>query len=226
MRVQLQNVSFATFVERVFDHPPPAGDAEPWHFGRVRFEVEPTQQLQHIGELFRGAGTLATYGLSNAQIELGLWCVLGGAHNWSFVSLLWDSSLPVALRTDAVAGLFQLYDQLLATAPHESIDFGHPYQPPRRFQGIDYMAFALVVEAIRPSSSLPRDRARMRAGLLCVGGRLLDHPAPVAQYSGLHGLGHLRTKKRTDVIDRYLARPSVQGASREYALNARAGTIL
>jgi hypothetical protein len=37
----------------------------------------------------------------------------------------------------------------------------------------------------------------------------------------------LRTKRRIEVIDQYLAtRPAIEGPQREYALNARAGTLL
>lgn len=89
------------------------------------------------------------------------------------------------------------------------------------------MGLALVVEALRPSSSTAYDRTRVCSALLGVLARLLDHPAPVAQYAALHGLGHLPTQKRRDVIDRYLAaRPDLETEQREYALAARAGTLL
>jgi hypothetical protein len=143
------------------------------------------------------------------------------------VSLVWDRSLSISLRSTTIGALFELYDRLLAAPPYEPIDFRYPDPSVRRFQTIDYMALALVVEAITPSSSTAYDRTRVRAALLTVLGRLLDHPAPIAQYAALHGLGHLRTKKRVDVIDRYLAsRPGIEGAQREYALDARAGTLL
>jgi hypothetical protein len=105
--------------------------------------------------------------------------------------------------------------------------FGYPDYPPRRFQTIDYMALALVVEAITPLNSTPYDRTRIRSALLNVLGRLLDHSSPVTQYAALQGLGHLRTKRRVEAIDRYLVnRPAGDGAQREYALSARAGTLL
>jgi hypothetical protein len=227
MLVQLRNIALPTFIDRIFAHAR-TGDAEPWYFASdVTFEVEPAQQLQHLTELFRTADALPGYGLSDAQIDMGLWCMLGGAHNWSFVSLFWDPSLPITLRSDTIGALFDLYDRLLAAPPYEAIDFRHPDYPPRRFQTIDYMALALVVEAIPPSRSTPYDRTRVRSALLNVLERLLNHPAPVTQYAALHGLGHLRTKKRIDVIDQYLARhPELEPARREYALDARAGTLL
>lgn len=226
MLVQLRNISQPTFIERVFAHAPPAGDAEPWYFGDVKFEVSPVEQLEHLTELFRSADALPGYGLSDAQIGVGLWCILGGAHNKEFVSLIWDRSLPIPLRGATIEALFDLYDRLLAAAPYEAIDFQHPDWPPRRFQSIDYMALALVVEALTPSNSTASDRTRVRLTLLNTLQRMLNHPAPVAQYAALHALGHLRTKKRVAVIDAYLARPEIGTGEREYALNAREGTIL
>jgi len=225
MLVRLRNISLPTFIEQVFAHPPPTDDAKPWYFGEVRFDVDPVQQLEHLTELFRSADSLPAYGLSNSQIEVGLWCVLGGANNWAFVSLLWDRSLPIALRSATIGALFDLYDRLLAAAPYEPLDFQNPDWPPRRFQTIDYMALALVVEAITPSNSTPYDRTRVRAALLSVLRRLVDHPAPVAQYAALHALGHLRTKKRIAVIDQYLAREH-DPSRRDYALEARTGNLL
>ncbi|HKW10065.1 MAG TPA: hypothetical protein VJO33_06775 [Gemmatimonadaceae bacterium] len=227
MLVRLRDIPLTSFVEQVFAHAPPADDAKPWYFGDVRFEVEPIQQLRHLTDLFSSADSLPDYGLSNAQIGEGLWCILGGAHNWAFVSLVWDPAIPIALRRATIDALFNLYDRLLAATPYEAIDFRQPDYPPRRFQTIDYMALALVVEAITPSNSTPYDRTRIRSALLSVLGRLLDHSSPVAQYAALHGLGHLRTKRRVEVIDRYLvSQPAVDGAQREYALDARAGTLL
>ena len=227
MLIQLRDVSLPIFIERVFAHAPPIDGAKPWYFGDVRFEIEPVQQIRHLTAVFRSADSLSSYGLSNGQIELGLWCVLGGAHDWEFVSLFWDRSLPIELRAGAIGALFELYDRLLSAAPYEAIDFGYPDQTPRRFKTIDYMALALVVEALRPSNTTAYDRMRVRTALLDVLGRLLDHPAPVAQYAALHGLGHLPTKKRCEVIDRYLAsRPDMVDEQREYALSARAGNLL
>jgi hypothetical protein len=143
------------------------------------------------------------------------------------VNLVWDRSLPFELRRAPITALFELYDRLLAALPYESIDFRHPDSTTRRFKTIDYMGLALVVEASWPSSSTSYDRTRVRAALLDVLSRLLEHPAPVAQYAALHALGHLKSKKRVDVIDHYLAaRPQMPDAQREYALDARSGTLL
>ena len=227
MLVALRDIPLTAFIERVFTRHPPRDDGKPWYFGDVRFDVDPTQQLRHLADVFHSADSLPSYGLSNAQIEVGLWCLLGGAHIDASVSLVWDRSLPYELRRAAITALFELYDRLLATLPYESIDFRHPDSTPRRFKTIDYMGLALVVEASRPSSSTSYDRTRVRAALLDVLSRLLEHPAPVAQYAALHALGHLKSKKRIDVIERYLAaRPHMPEAQREYALDARSGTVL
>lgn len=139
---------------------------------------------------------------------------------------MWDRSLPFELRGAAITALFELYDRLLAALPYESIDFRRPDSTTRRFKTIDYMGLALVVEALTPSSSNSYDRTRVRGALLDVLSRLLDHPAPVAQYAALHGLGHLKSKKRVDVIDRYMAARPLTEAQREYALEARSGILL
>src|SRR6185312_15623568 len=126
----------------------------------------PAQQLQRLTDVFHSADSLPAYGLSYAQIEVGLWCVLGGAHNESFINLVWDRSLAIGLRNATIAALFELYDRLLAATPYESIDFRAPDRTARRFPTIDYMALALVVEASSPSSTTAYDRVRVRSALL------------------------------------------------------------
>jgi hypothetical protein len=123
MLVRLRDITLSSFVERVFAHAPPADGANPWYFGGVRFEIEPLEQLRHLTELFSSAHSLPDYGLSNAQIGVGLCCILGGAHNESFVSLLRNPAVPLALRRGAIDALFNLYDGLLTAALYEHIDF-------------------------------------------------------------------------------------------------------
>jgi hypothetical protein len=73
----------------------------------------------------------------------------------------------------------------------------------------------------------PGDRAAIRNAFLGTFSRLLEHPSPVAQYAGLHGLGHLKHKLRSDVIASYLARhPGLTPAQRRYAAQAQRGHVL
>jgi hypothetical protein len=89
------------------------------------------------------------------------------------------------------------------------------------------MAPELLLSASWLSRSDPRDGAAIRNAFLDTFRRLLTHPAPVAQYAALHGLGHLEHDLRPQVIDAYIARhPDLPAAQREYSERARSGEVL
>jgi hypothetical protein len=71
------------------------------------------------------------------------------------------------------------------------------------------------------------DARAVSDAFLAVFTRMVQHPAPIAQYAGLHGLGHLQHRHRPHVIDAYLAaNPDLDPSARAYAMTARAGEVL
>jgi hypothetical protein len=71
------------------------------------------------------------------------------------------------------------------------------------------------------------DASAVRDALLATFQWLLEHPAPVAQYAGLHGLGHLKHPRGAAAIDAYLATHSELNPSQfAYAEAAKRGEVL
>jgi hypothetical protein len=223
--IDLRQATAASLADAVFNHEVSKG-AEPWHYGRLDFEIVPERQLQLLAELLHGAPAIFR-DYSFSQIEQGLWCMMGGAFSKSFTGLVWNPELPLVDRLEVVAGVYPLYDRVLAASPYEAIDFRYPDNNARRFKTIDYMVPDLLVY----SPGFPRedrdDEMRVRSAFLDVFSRLLGHDAPVAQYAALHGLGHIGHHGRRDVIERYLAaHPELDAAQREYAADAHRGHVL
>lgn len=225
MIIDLTRASFSDLAGTLFDHPVTESE-DPWYFGDVEFEIAPEHQLRLLGELFHGApASFAEY--DPPQIEQGLWCMMGGTHQNSFCGLVWWPTLPLDSRLTVIAGIFPLYDRVLATYPYESIDFRHPDADPRRFRTIDYMAPDLLLKGPWVPDADKADADAIRTAFLDLFSRLLAHDAPVAQYAALHGLGHLAHEGRRSVIDRYLsAKRLLEPAQRQYAEAARNGDVL
>ena len=226
MPISLIGASLDQFVQAVFDHDADP-EAEPWYFdSNVRFEVEPEYQVSLLTRLFRQSEMLlARY--SNAQIEAGLWCIFGGVFADCFTQLIWKQELAFEERGALVASVYDLYHQVLARAPNASIDFIHADDPPRRFETIDYMATDLLVDIRNDDEPSNADAVRVCDECLRLFERLLNHPAPVAQYAALHGLGHLPHARREEVIAEYIrTHPDLTPDQRTYASEAQKGDVL
>ena len=224
--IRLRDATIESFVRDVFDHEMPEEGREPWYFPHdVDFEIDERRQLDLLAELFGNVrALLADY--SPDMVCQGLWCMMGGVHHDSFTGLVWDSALPLDQRRAVIRRVYDLYDQLLAAYPYESVDFRHPDED-RRFNGIDYMVPDLLLSGQAIRDEVDADELAIRAEFLDLFARLLEHPAPVAQYAALHGLGHLEHPERAATIDRYLAARSwMDHDQREYALAARRGEVL
>lgn len=225
MIVNLTKATVGELAQVVFDHSA-SDDEDAWYYGDLDFEIEPDRQLRLLAELFHSAPSLFK-DYSTRQVEEGLWCMMGGAHSDKFCGLVWNPALPRPARLDVVAGVYTLYDRVLATYPHEQIDFRHPDADPRRFRTIDYMAPDLLLHRPRFRHEDELDVVALREAFLDLFSRLLAHGAPVAQYAALHGLGHLQHEGGVAVIDRYLeAHAWLEPAQREYAEAARTGDVL
>jgi hypothetical protein len=226
MLIDLRSATLPELVDAIFDHEvAPRPERDPWYYDyEVDFAVEPVRQMILLADLFRHAAT-ALARFSPGQVGQGFWCMLGGVHMEHFTGHIWNPDIPFALRAAVIDSIYDLYDGLIASAPFEPIDFGSPDWPARRFQTIDYMIPDLVLTAWHREDA--DDRVRVREAFLELFERLLDHPAPVARYAALHGLGHLEHDGRAAIIDAYLdAHPDITADVRTYALAARRGEVL
>jgi len=226
MLFDLRKATVEQLARTLFDHPVSDDQSEPWYFDDVAFAIEPERQLRLMTELFQRAPAIFC-DYSSQQVEAGLWCMMGGAEHESFCGLIWNPELPSPARHALIQGNYQLYDQVLAPYPYDTIDFRHPDDSDRRFRTIDYMAPDLLLEAPCFRHEDDADAALVRTEFLDLFTRLLAHDAPVAQYAALHGLGHLEHESRATVIQQYLESNTwLDPAQREYAERARCGDLL
>ena len=192
----------------------------------IEYRIDPGRQVVLLVDLFRRAFSLPAR-FSSTRIERGLWHIMGAEYFDNFTAHIWNPDVALVDRVRLVESVHGLYDDLLASYPYENIDFVHPDRLPRRFQTIDYMAPDLLLAGAGFWRNDPADKAAIRNAFLATFPRLLQHPSPVAQYAGLHGLGHLKHKLRSQVIASYLERhPGLSPAQRGYAARAQRGDVL
>ena len=228
MRIDLTNATLDELIEVMFDAGADAAarreamDATDW----LEFEVDPNRQILLLRELFQRSAALCER-FSSAEIERGLWRLMGGEYSEDFTGHLWNPDLPLEGRVATVEAVYHLYDEVLARPPWEPIDFAHPDRLPRRFETIDYMVPDMLVHVPRIGKPESADRAAIRDAFLAMFDRLLYHPSPIAQYAALHGLGHLGHELGPEVVDHYMARhPDMPADQRAYAERAQRGEVL
>ncbi|HEX6806451.1 MAG TPA: hypothetical protein VF118_00605 [Gemmatimonadaceae bacterium] len=227
MLIDLRNATVEEFTTALFDHTPREElEDKPWYFADdLHFVVEPERQVANMTAVLEHAGNLIDR-YSSPQIEEGLWCMIGGCWFDEFFGHAWNPSIALEPRLAAIDSIYFLYDQLLAARPFESIHFRHPDLLPRRFANIDYMVTDLMLLG-RGRDRPTADARRLRDACLRVFVRLLHHPAPVAQYSALHGLGHLNRAKGRAEIALYIAQhDDLSEDQLEYAHDAMRGDVL
>jgi hypothetical protein len=227
MIIDLTNATLDTLVDAMFVEPEsPATSPDSGAGTMVELRVDPGRQILLLAELFEQSAVLDGR-FAAEQIERGLWRLLGAEYADDFTAHIWNPRLPFDHRAAVVAAVYDLYDALLARRPFEAIDFCRPDRLPRRFATIDYMVPDLLLGISWMDRESPTDREAIRNAFFQTFGRLLHHPAPVAQYAALHGLGHLRHPGVSESIDHYLASdPNIPLDRRTYAERARRGDVL
>jgi hypothetical protein len=227
MIIDLTRASLEQFIDTIFDarressRSDGEGDSDD-----IEYQVDPARQVVLLTDLFRRSFMLPVR-FSATRIERGLWHVMGAVYFESFTAHIWNPGVSRVDRVRLVESVQELYDGLLARAPYENMDFRHPDGLQRRFETIDYMVPDLLLSGAGYWGDDPGDAAGIRDAFLATFARLLEHPSPVAQYAGLHGLGHLKHERRSQVIGAYLERhPHLPPAQRGYAARAQRGDIL
>jgi hypothetical protein len=221
--VDLRDASVASFVAATFDHLPPGADARATY--RVDdYLIDPRHQIALVAQLMRGAPEyLASF--NDAEIARGFWKIF--LEDELFARHLWDEEVPLSDRITAIESVVHLYETVLIQRPFEPVDFHRPDRLPRRFGGVDYMIPDFLMHVPRDVALTSPDARAVSDAFLAAFTRMVQHPAPIAQYAGLHGLGHLQHGHRPHVIDAYLAaHPDLDPAARAYAMAARTGEIL
>ena len=227
MIIDLMNATLEQFIDAVFDArresaSTNAVDDE----DDIEYRIDPGRQVVLLADLFRRSFSLPAR-FSSTRIERSLWHIMGAEYFGNFTAHIWNPDVSLVDRVRLIESVHGLYDDLLARYPYEDIDFAHPDRLPRRFQTIDYMAPDLLLQGAGFGRDDPGDKAAIRNAFLAAYSRLLQHPSSVAQYAGLHGLGHLKHKLRSQVIASYLERhPGLSPAQRGYATRAKRGDVL
>lgn len=226
MVIDLTNATLEQLIEVVFvercERPAAGVAADP---GDVEYRTDPARQVVLLTDLFRRSFTLPAR-FSSEAIERGLWYIMGAEHFDNFTAHIWNAGVSRVDRVRLIESVYELYHAVLARYPYEEIDFAHPDRLARRFQTIDYMAPDLLLTGEGFTREDPEDKAAIRTAFLATFGRMLQHPSPVAQYAGLHGLGHLNHERRSQVIAAYLERqPALRPEQRRYAARAQRGQV-
>src|SRR5258706_11113362 len=126
----LRACSFDAWLAFAFDHPAPVGK-EPnwWHVSEpdedLYLVVDPVLQLQHGCTLFLNPLVLRDR-FTDAQIEQGFWFLA-----WSgiilcgnfFADHLWDETVPIEIRREAIEAMFDLYAKLFGPYPTENATY-------------------------------------------------------------------------------------------------------
>jgi hypothetical protein len=221
--VDLRDASVASFVAAIFGHVSPGADAYATYKGDD-YLIDPRHQIVLVTQLLRGATEfLASF--SDAESAQGLWKIF--LEDVLFARHLWDEDIPLADRITAIESVVHLYETVLIQRPFEPVDFRRPDRLPRRFGGLDYMIPDFLMHIPRDVDLTSPDARSVSDAFLAVFTHMVQHRAPIAQYAGLHGLGHLQHHDRPDVIDAYIAaNPELDPAARAYAMTAKAGNAL
>ncbi len=208
--------SFERWIEHAFDHP--EDDLRWWKAPKPEYwRGEPRLKAEFIAETFEHADRhLARF--SDAQLESGLWHIIGGNYAIDAVG----DDVPLELRLRVVRSTYALFLRLFAVRCPELI-FGGGVP----VYGICYMFWELFPLEDRPSD--PAD-APLCEEKLAVLERILGIDNAMCQYSALHGLGHAQSsvpERTAEIVDRYLARhPEPDFQLRSYALDAREGGVM
>ncbi len=222
-QVDLRDASLTSFIAALFDHVPPGADA----YATYKIDdylIDPRHQIALVTQLLRGAPEyLASF--PDAEIARGFWKIF--LEDVLFARHLWDEDVALSDRLAAIESVVHLYETVLIQRPFEPVDFGRPDRLPRRFGGVDYMIPDFLMHIPRDVDVGSPDAKAVSDAFLAAFTRMVQHPAPIAQYAGLHGLGHLQHRDRPYVVDAYLAaNPDLDPDARAYAMTARAGEVL
>lgn len=180
--MRLTSLTYDEWIRLIFDHP---GEGPEWHWGNdvPYWDGPPAVTLAYLTRLF-DAPLAVLDGFSDAQINRGMWYVLG-ATGENYPVVLTDPALPLENRVHCVRAMTNLFRDLFATycTPHLS----HRSEEGSPLNSACYMWWDIIT--FGPSPGAPQQRPVDEAALDVM--RLtLAMDSIACQESALHGLGH------------------------------------
>lgn len=180
---------------------------KPWYFEtKVLFDSRTI--CSHYQSLFRDARFLLNR-FSKAQLDQGFWAIQSGNLDCSVLQLIWDKTLPFAVREELVRSMYALFRELFFAEPldgavymwWDSLCYDWHCGNRKRDKGGDDMAMQNVMfETLS---------------------QILAIPSEICQGAALHGLSHLHHPETEALIQRYLDQnPSVMEERKVMALAA------
>jgi len=187
--------------------------AKEWYWTtNYRLDVDPQVQIAFMTKLFRRSGRLRRR-FSEGQIEDGFWFMIGpGGQEW-FRDQLWNRDVPWQHRRACILSIPHLYKGVFR----------------RSVESIDFMLWDLLTEDYRFDNLLPKwkpETNRVRRTMLEALAAQLRLPHLTAQYSALHGLGHIGLPRARKILRTYLGKPRLRSEYRRYAEEALRGKLL
>ena len=216
-------LTFASWIDAVFDHAVPFYDRPWWDEGdEVLFAVPAAEHVAHLTRLFEDPSA-ALDGFADSQIAQGLYYLIDTGAGGQ-VRFLMDRAVPLGDRLRGVASMQALFAGLFAPrcTPHLS----HLSEAqPKSLNGVCYMwwdilPFGRVDDAAEQRATEAAMLEVLRATLA------LDSLA--CQEAALHGLGHWQGDRAAvqGIIDAFVNRKAAARAELlAYARAARAGCV-
>jgi len=214
-------IPFDEWVRRVFAHEVINHDWW-WKEDTDWNELPAVISLEYLSRLFEESGHLLRT-FSDAQVDQGLWMVLGPVSD--HVRALEDLTVQWPIRLRCVRSILILFRMFESRCSHHLAHFDEPGSNP--LNSICYMFWDIFQVSGRSKEPVYAD---LDHALLAVMQEILAQPSNACRESALHGLGHWQAmypEEVAKIVDSFIAdNPKLRPELRLYAERSRAGNVL
>lgn len=193
----LRNASLEQFQEFIFNHPviELQEDDSPWYCDfNIWIDCEDSYVKDLYAKLFHESEILLNK-YSVAELEQGMWALMGPLLTQSPYYLIWDSSsnLNLSEKVELIHSMFFLYKNLFAINPlHTSCNMWW-----------DSFAYDYCVDGLTDPENSEQDKVIQNAMFETLE-KILYLESEECQYAALHGLGHLRHPQTEKLITDFM----------------------
>jgi hypothetical protein len=194
-QLDLSHLGYEDFVKGLFDHDTPMGlTEEPWYSGVDVVVSVPATLIRNCTTLFRDFAA-ATTPYTPAQVNQGVWLLLGGTV-W-LGNVLADRANPLEDRICCIESMYSVFRDYVSGSKLEEMP------------NVFYMWWKVLITA-RPVTDNGafdhcKDHLQTREAIFRTLKRILALPDKRAQIYSLHGLAYLDHPEVPDVVQQWLA---------------------
>ena len=224
-------LSYQEWIVFIFDHSVPEEDSEEkaWYWNHDDHDYwdiwsldtgTHRQHLTHSTKLLGDSDFLAAQ-FSLEQINQGLWMLTSGRHGIHLGDLLANSELPIEDRIECIFAMVNMFENGIFSSLADDANPSKILASKNPLMDSCYMWW----DNLRDFSE-DQDQAILDAKFEAMR-KILALPNLAAQYSALHGLGHINHPDKREVIADYLSSNStIHPKMKEYAEAAMEGKVL